>query len=244
MVGHPVCGLAGQYPISGCDAADLFGALESVARGACVALGLLYLLVGVIPVGLGLAGNVMLDGEQEHTRCPSGDAVSWPRSGDGLRLDPAVGDFIDHRQRITRPMTMLANDILPAVKKRPMVIAWVRWSVALIIGLVSAWLAYLGESAYALLESGYELGMVSLMAPLVYAVFSKRGGPLAMAASMASGTLLWIVHMMNGWQSFFGATELRCQGLGCTIVSFLVYPLVAAITDKPTRLSQSQTPSP
>ena len=40
---------------------------ESVARGACIAAGLLYLLVGVIPVGLGLAGNVMLDGEQGST---------------------------------------------------------------------------------------------------------------------------------------------------------------------------------
>ena len=68
---------------------------------------------------------------------------------------------------------MFAHDIMPTFMRGSTRITWVRWSV-LGVGIISPGLAYLGESAFALLESGYELGMVSLLAPLVFALFSRR----------------------------------------------------------------------
>jgi Na+/proline symporter len=108
----------------------------------------------------------------------------------------------------------------------------VRISVV-VIGLASLGMAYLGESAYSLLESGYELGMVSLMAPLTFAIYSKRGGRAAVLASMLSGTMVWLAHAAMGWEDFLAIEGFWVpMGLVCTAMSFAAFPLTVWIEQR------------
>ena len=65
--------------------------------------------------------------------------------------------------------------------------------------------------------------MVSLLAPLVYGVYLKSPCARGAIASMLSGTLVWLVHAILGWESFFNLSELLPVGLNCTALSFVAY---------------------
>jgi len=62
--------------------------------------------------------------------------------------------------------------------------------------------AFLGESAYSLLEDAYELPLVSLLVPLTLGLFRRRGRERAALASMIAGAALWLVHYALGWEAF------------------------------------------
>lgn len=203
----------------------------SVARLACIFAGLLYLSFGVIPVILGLAGGVLFTPEQK--------AATLPLLA-GLFLHPALAvvfvltllsavlSTID--SALLAPATVLARDLInPQGRFQEHELTLVRASVVL-IGLLSLALAYMGEGAYELLESGYELGMVSLMAPLTFAIYRPSSGQRAVLASMLTGTLVWFLHMTLGWEDFLNIADFWIpMGLVCTLLSFLTFPIVNAL---------------
>ena len=122
---------------------------------------------------------------------------------------------------------MLAHDIVSLTRSKPTQIAWVRWSVVL-IGALSLGLALIGEGAFALLESGYELGMVSLMAPLVFTLFVPWGSTLAIYTSMSVGTLSWLLHLGFDSAYFLGSPNTFLPAsIGSMVLSFVVFPMVA-----------------
>lgn len=198
-----------------------------VARWACLGAGALYLTFGLIPVGLGLAG-AHLFGTEEYggTIAKLAGVFLHPVMAVVfvLTLLSAVLSTID--SALLAPATILARDLLGrTARTKRGGLRLLRYSVVA-IGVVSLGIAYMGENAYGLLESGYELGMVSLIAPLCFAVYSKQGGRTAVLASMLSGTALWFVHMAAGWETFLAVEVLPVpMGLGCTAVSAVAFPL-------------------
>lgn len=202
-----------------------------VARWACLIAGGLYLTLGAVPVVLGLAASLLAPPGQEVATLPLlAHLLLHPVMAVifVLTLMSAVLSTID--SAILAPATVLAQNILrytPASRLGALPLN--RVAVA---GVAAASLgtAYLGEDAYSLLESGYELGMVSLMAPLALGLWLKRRDEVAILASMVSGTALWTLHQALGLESFAGveAAELPV-GLLCTAVSFAAYPLAATL---------------
>ncbi|MCA9603934.1 MAG: hypothetical protein KC417_18005, partial [Myxococcales bacterium] len=93
---------------------------------------------------------------------------------------------------------------------------------------VSLALAYVGEDAYALLESSYELGMVSLLAPLVFGLYGRRRSEVAALASMVVGTALWLVHVVLGLDGFLGVAVLP-QGLMSLAIATTTYAVAARV---------------
>ncbi|MEZ4466974.1 MAG: sodium:solute symporter family protein [bacterium] len=197
----------------------------SAAKWACIVGGVLYLVLGGVPVILGLAGNVLFTPDQQ------GGTIALLA---GLFLSPGMAvllvmtlmsvvlSTID--SALLAPGTILARDLLARIPRfRGKELSLVRYSVV-IIGLISLGLTWAGESAYNLLASGYELGMVSLMAPLTFAVYGKRGGTAAVWASMLVGTIAWGVHMAFGAETFLGIEGFWLpMGLGCTALSYLAF---------------------
>lgn len=61
-----------------------------------------------------------------------------------------------------------------------------------VVGVTAASLAvaYAGEDAFSLLEGAYEIGLVSLLVPLVAGMASRRGDERSALASMLVGTVL------------------------------------------------------
>jgi len=146
-----------------------------------------------------------------------------------LAVMSAVLSTID--SAILSPSSVLAQNLLsprwPTIDKLKLN----RWSVV-VITTASLITAYLGKNAYSLLESAYELGLVSLLVPLVLGLRTKLGGELAAIAAMVTGTLLWCLHFALDWQSFV-APVIEPLGLPLPValtsawVGLLVYVGVA-----------------
>ena len=199
----------------------------SVARKACLLAGGLYLFAGAMPVILGLAGGIVLEGDGQSTIPQLAALFLNPivTVVFVLTILSALLSTID--SALLAPATMLAHDIVSLTRSKPTQIAWVRWSVVL-IGALSLGLALIGESAFALLESGYELGMVSLMAPLVFTLFVPWGSTLAIYTSMSVGTLSWLLHLGFDSAYFLGSPNTFLPAsIGSMVLSFVVFPMVA-----------------
>ncbi|HAK56206.1 MAG TPA: hypothetical protein DCP38_12105, partial [Acidobacteria bacterium] len=144
-----------------------------------------------------------------------------------LAVTSAVLSTID--SGILAPSSVLAQNLLPRLPGRrfsPLAL-----NRAAVVGVTggSLLLAYVGDDAYELLESAYEVGLVALVVPLTMGLHARRGGERAALASMLVATAVWLPHLALGWESFLGPvtvawsvpppTGLTCAGIG--LVAYL-----------------------
>jgi len=80
------------------------------------------------------------------------------------------------------------------------------------VASVSLCVAFVGENAYSLLESAYEIGLVSLLVPLLFGLKTTRGGELLGPRRDGGQHRPWLLHQALGW-GFFAAPWLASTGL-------------------------------
>jgi len=206
---------------------------ETVARRACVLSGVAYLAVGIVPVGLGLAARLL---------APDGERATLPLLAD-LLLSPALGvvfvlmlssvvlSTID--SAILAPASVIAQNLMPKLGLGH--ISTLRRTELAVIGvaLASFELARRGEDAYGLLESAYEIGLVSLLVPLLVGLWSQRGGERAAITGMLTGTGVWLAHWIPGWDwlggPFVEALGLTVPvGLASAALALVAYAIASA----------------
>ncbi len=202
---------------------------ERVARRACWLAGIAYLLFGAIPIALGLAAALLVPGDERAILPVLADLLVHPVVSVlfVLALVSAVLSTID--SAILAPAGVIAENLLAtsAIRARG------RFSrdEAAVLGVAAASLtvAFLGETAYSLLESAYEIGLVSLLVPLTMGLAFRRGGEAAALAAMGVGTGLWLVHLSLGWEWFAepwlydGPGLVLPVGLSCAACGLLAY---------------------
>lgn len=194
------------------------------AIAGCLLAGLAYLLLGAIPVGLGLLAAT-------DTAAPQDSVIAWlaisfmhPVLGPVFVLTVLAAVFSTLNSALLAPASVLAHNVWRP-RGQPESLRRYRWAVV-IVGLVSLSVAYAGESAYSLLEDSYALGLVSLFAPLCFALFTRRHATYAAAASMTAGTLLWFVHWLAG-RDYLAGTDFLPIELAAFALSALTYPCIA-----------------
>jgi len=177
------------------------------AQAACVWAGALYLVLGAAPVFLGLVGPRLGLGIDHTSILPALARVFLHPVVSAvflLTVMSAVLSTID--SAILGPATVLSENVLgragyladrPLLRNRLMVLA---------VAAISLGVAFAGETAYSLLESAYELGLVSLLAPMTVAVKARRPDRFAALASMLAGTGAWTAHLVLGASGFFGTS--------------------------------------
>lgn len=174
----------------------------STAVWACHIAGVVYFGLGVFTLMLGLSADLLVPGYAETatmTMLASLFLSPIPAVLFVLAVMSAVLSTID--SAILSPASVLAQNLLSPRFPKLDLLVLNRWSVVLVT-IASVVTAFLGQSAYSLLESAYELGLVSLLVPLVMGVRTSIGGPRAALASMLAGTLLWGLHLALGWTTF------------------------------------------
>lgn len=216
----------------------LFAAKSAnVARNACFIAGFAYLLFGMIPVGLGLLARAEFPADLEQAILP---ALAQSFLSPGLAivflvaLLSAILSTID--SAILSPASVMAQNLLkPMLREDTDSLSLNRWCVAF-VAAASLATAYLGENAYSLLESAYELTLVGLFVPLMVGLYGKPGQKIPVLWCMSVGSGLWLVHLMMGWEdSLFGPTfaaniaEIP-RSLGLTGVGTLAYFASANLT--------------
>ena len=205
---------------------------EKTARRACFLSAAAYLLLGTIPVLLALAAHVILPAQANRSAVVVALAQKLLTGPMAivfvLALISAVMSSMD--SAILAPAAILAQNVLiPRYGERHPPLWFNRMAVLFVAG-ASLVLAYLGESAFALLEQAYVLPMVTLLVPLVTALRSSQPQPRQARAAMLVGLVVWLSHAVLGWPYLLGplATKLPLAApisVAATLLSALAYRL-------------------
>jgi len=231
-VGVVAVGALGNLP--GQDLTQRIFASKSArtAVWACHIAGIVYFALGAFTLTIGLAADLLVPGQSAKATMPLLASLflsPWAAVLFVLAVMSAVLSTID--SAILAPASVLAQNLLLPRFPDADRLRLNRWSV-FAIAAGSLVTAYLGESAYSLLESAYALGLVSLLVPLLFGVRTSLGGERAAIAAMLCGTTLWLVHLALGWETFL-APVVDPLGLPLPIamtsawIGFVVYLFVA-----------------
>ena len=222
-------GALGNIP--GQDLAQRIFAARSArsATTACHVAGVLYIVLGMVPILTGLAADPLGIDAAASTIPALAAALMTPVAAIVfvLAIASAVMSTID--SAILAPSSVLANNVFAKLWPRADVLALSR-SAILTVAAASIAMAYLGAGAYELLETAYAIGMVALFVPLALG-FTSRGSERAALAAMLVGTTLWGVHLALGWDGLGGpwlGLDLIPQELAATAGAWLAYEITAA----------------
>lgn len=174
---------------------------EAVARRACFLSGGLYLALGLLPVGLGLAARLLAPGDGGEILTTLGAILFSPPAQLALLLVVVSAVLSTADSALLSAGSVLGQNLLRHAFPRASRLGLCRLAV-LLVGAASLYLAYGGLSAYALLRDAYELTLVGLFIPLTIGLHSNRGGAGAALAAMAAGTGLWALHRALDWNFF------------------------------------------
>lgn len=223
-------GMLGNIP--GQDLSQRIFASKSarVAVQACLLAGVLYVVFGMVPVLSGLAADLIGGAASESATIAVLASLllsPWLGMLFVLALTSAVLSTID--SAILAPGSVLANNLFRRIWPAVPALVLSRYGV-LVVAVASLLFAYVGESAYALLETAYAISLVGLFVPLTMGLMSRRGHARAAFASMIAGTSVWLTHLGLGWESFaepwLGDVYLP-QELVATLISWIAYELAA-----------------
>jgi Na+/proline symporter len=198
-----------------------------VASRACLLAGAAYLTFGCLPIFLALASRILLPGSVERSILPAmaglfltpGMAVIFT-----LALLSAVFSTID--SALLSPASVLAQNVLPRFQACAAYPALaLNRAAVLAVAACSLLLAFVGESAYSLLESSYELTLVGLFVPLALGLWRTPKREWAGLAAMIAGGAVWVVHALAGWDAFLQPWlgDGVPAALGGTAASLLAY---------------------
>ena len=171
------------------------------AKWACLIAGVAYLVFGMIPLLLALAGNLLFPADVESAILPAlAHAFLSPPVAVifVVALLSAILSTID--SAILSPASVLAQNVFTRFGHGDLL--RMNRIAVLLVAVCSLALAYCGKDAYALLEEAYVLTLVGLFVPMMLGLYTKpRSGYPAMA-SMLAGTGVWGLHFLLGWDHF------------------------------------------
>lgn len=200
---------------------------EKVAQRSCLIAGGFYVLLGSISILLGIAAKMLLPTPVSHSVIPHlARALLTP--GLTVLLVLAILSII----LSTMDSAMLATSSIIAhnlVKRygniKSISIVTVCRLCIVLVGASSLLLAFIGESAYALLEQSYAITLAGLFAPFSLGLFLKKGYEWAAIASMVVGMTVWVTGFFVDCFVFTDLMALVWSFLAYFVTIFLIRAL-------------------
>ncbi len=168
-----------------------------VAEQSAIAAGVLYIIFGMLPVLLGLSGNLLLDDTQEVGVIPAlAEMLFSPTLSVifALTLTAAVTSSVD--SGLLAPASVIARNVAgPILKERISLIALTRISVVL-IAVVAATVAMSGTRASELIQVSYSLTLPSFIV-LFAALYHEKAHKLPGVLTIGTGIVLWLYEIIG-----------------------------------------------
>jgi SSS family transporter len=183
-------------------AAELVGRViamrsPTVARRACLAAGSLYLVVGIIPVMLGLIGAQLMPGLQHPEQILPLLALE--------RLSPilymffagalvsAILSTVDSTLLVCASLTShnIVVPLRPGLDEQGKV-RMARIGVA-VFGVLAYVMALYARGVYDLVEQASAFGSAGIVVVVAFGLFTKWGGARSALASLAAGLVVWVI---------------------------------------------------
>ena len=210
---------------------------ERVAQWAAYFGGSLYLVVGLIPVALGMIGSVLMPGLQNPEEIVPLLAMEYlPPVGLALFLGALFSALMSSADSgLLAPASVFGQNIVrnlaPDMKEKEVLVA-VRVGVVIFCGLALA-VALWFQSVYSLMVESWSVLMVGLFGPLTLGMYWKKMNGPGAVSGIAAGLVVWLgligVEMITGATSPENVRQLP-NALIATPVSMLVTILVSYMT--------------
>ncbi|MEZ5977351.1 MAG: sodium:solute symporter family protein [Planctomycetota bacterium] len=192
---------------------------EGIARAAGIGGGLAYLVVGLLPVLLGLVGPVLAPGLDD------GELLLPSLAREHLHgvLFVLFAGALVSAILSTADSTLLVASSLVArnLVDRPSFDERTRLRVArggvVVFGLAAWGLSSFAESIYDLLEAASAFASSGIFVIVTFGLFTKRGGTASALAALVLGVLVWTIGTLAGWSMPYLAS------LAAALVGFLVF---------------------
>jgi Na+/proline symporter len=192
----------------------------ATARNACILAGVVYLIMGVIPVTIGMSSHFLLQGDD--------DSRILMRMADAA-LHPAVkivffiallGAVISTAtSAILSPACLMGKNILqylPGQKGNTLMLTKIS---VVMVALVSIPFALFATSILDLLDQALGITFVGLFLPFLVALYAKKPqGDLRGMISVCAGSSVWLLHLILQYQ----LPELEADQVPSTISEYLV----------------------
>jgi Na+/proline symporter len=201
----------------------------AVAQWASIIAGIAYLVFGLLPIVLALAARLLVPQDVTGAILPALASLFLSPAiliVFTVALVSAVLSTID--SAILSPASVLSQNIFERFNRNRIASLTLNRIAIVLVTAGSVGFAFLGESAYALLEDAYELPLVGLFVPLALGLKSKSPRERAAVASMLVGTSLWLIHYAAGWEYFVEPLASRWDmflpvSLSIAFISLLAY---------------------
>ncbi|MBI4576016.1 MAG: sodium:solute symporter family protein [Planctomycetes bacterium] len=197
-----------------------------VARGATLAAAGLYLSVGLLPVGLGLAASVVLPGLEDPEQALVQFALRYLPAGLFVvfagALVSAILSTVDSALLVSGSL-VAHNVVLPLLGQPTEKGRLLANRVAVVTAGVVAWgLALEGVRVYEMVEEASGLGSAGLLVVLGFALHTRFGGAWSAAAALVAGLAAYVgaAHV---------AQDARHPFLGSLAATLGAYVLVGLV---------------
>lgn len=226
---------------------------DQVAVKACLVASVGYLLMGILPVGTGMAAHLLLPreaGELDGVVVLVAEKLLNPVLLLIFFLAIVSAVLSTIVSAVMAPAAVMAHNLVePAIKirrKKAMSqsgqLVLQRSAIGVVVA-VSAGLAWSGQGAYELVQASYSMALVSLFIPFVLGIHLKNLPPQAAWHAMAWGIGSWTLHFLLGWEMFLSpwlepsgwVVPHELVGVGVSACGLLFGIFIAKI---------AQTPSP
>mgnify|MGYP001627201159 CR=1 FL=1 len=167
---------------------------ERTAVRASLVSGLMYLVIGFVPLFIGLIGSRLypelyqLHSENFVSALIMYQTPEWIRIVFFGALVSAI--LSTASGALLAPSTVLAENILKPYIRTVSLLAVMRWSV-LIMAVISVILAFNNKSIFELVSLASSFGLVSLFLPFTFTLFVAKTNEFAVIGGMIGGLAAW-----------------------------------------------------
>jgi len=196
-----------------------------MARWSSIISGVMYVIIGLIPVLLGIFGRIAIPES-------NGDSILIDLSQKYLPLPLMVlmiGALISAimstaDSALLAPAGIIGHNLMPYLKpdaSEELKLKWCKWAV-LLVGLLSLALAFYFKNVYTLCMNSWGILLVGVAAPMIAGVYWKKANTAGAIWATTAGTLSWIlftVILPNDYPSHLFGFLVSCAVL--IVVSFL-----------------------
>jgi len=208
---------------------------EKIARHSAVAAGVCYVLIGAIPVTLGLAGRLLLPGLEnpEHV-IPNLAIMYLPDILLVLFLGALFSAIMSSADSsLLAATSLLTNNVILRLfprTKETNVLPMTR-AAMVILAVVSTGVALCVREVYNLMVNSWATLFVGIFVPVTAALYWKRANSRACWVSMVSGTAVWLGYIIANGGSLRDISEplfysAACYGGLASLLSYVAATLL------------------
>lgn len=169
---------------------------EKVAIYGCLLAGVGYIIIGSVPVFLGLTAHTTL-GSFEGSVVPNLIKTYLdPVSAVILTLTIISAVISTITSALLAPASMLSHNFLKNHYKKVSPLTLCKWGVVFIT-IISILTAFAGEDIYGLLEGSYAIGFVGFFVPVTVGLYSKKLDEKSCLISLFVSILVWAPEMFG-----------------------------------------------